>query len=110
MAEEPGRSPRHRAAAAAALAVAASGVLVSGQAPPAGLRLHGLVEAVDSFSVISPTGSSGMLTIVGLAPKGTLVKKGDIVLEFDRQVPLREAIDKQAEWKQLEEDIRKKQA
>jgi HlyD family secretion protein len=82
----------------------------SGQAAPGGLRLHGLVEAADSFSVISPTGSGGMLTIVRLAAKGALVKKGDVILEFDRQVPLREAIDKQAEWKQLEEDIRKKEA
>ena len=93
------------------VAASALGAIVAAQSPPAApLRLHGLVEAADSFSVISPTGSSGMLTIVGLAPKGTLVKKGDVVLEFDRQVPLREAIDKQAEWKQLEEDIRKKQA
>src|SRR4029078_1453814 len=50
------------------------------------------------------------LTIVRIAPKGTTVEKGAVILEFDRQVPLREAIDKQAEWKQLEEDIRKKQA
>jgi HlyD family secretion protein len=78
--------------------------------PPAGLRLHGLVEAVEFFSVVAPSGINGQLTIVRLAPKGTTLKKGDLVIEFDRQVPLREAIDKQAEWKQLEEDIRKKQA
>lgn len=79
-------------------------------APAAGLRLHGLVEAVDFFGVVSPTGVNGQLTIVRIAPKGTTVEKGAVILEFDRQVPLREAIDKQAEWKQLEEDIRKKQA
>ena len=78
--------------------------------PPGGLRLHGLVEAVEFFSVVAPSGINGQLTIVRLAPKGTTLKKGDLVIEFDRQVPLREAIDKQAEWKQLEEDIRKKQA
>ena len=79
--------------------------------PPAGsLRLHGLVEAVEFFGVVAPSGRSGQLTIVRIAPKGATVKKGDLVIEFDRQVPLREAIDKQAEWKQLEEDIRKKQA
>jgi HlyD family secretion protein len=98
-------------------AVAAGGGRVVAQnpapaAPPAvgDLRLHGLVEAVDFFSVVSPTGSQGMLTIVRLAAKGPTVRRGDVILEFDRQVPLREAIDKQAEWKQLDEDIRKKQA
>jgi multidrug resistance efflux pump len=114
MSAEPTHRHHPTVAGFAAVAGAVLATLaVSAQSPPpaqAGLRLHGLVEAVDSFSVISPTGSSGMLTIVGLAPKGTLVKKGDVILEFDRQVPLREAIDKQAEWKQLEEDIRKKQA
>ena len=78
--------------------------------PPAGLRLHGLVEAVEFFNILTPTGSSGQVTIIKLAPKGTLVRKGDVVIEFDRQQPLREALDKQAEWKQLEEDIRKKEA
>ena len=38
-------------------------------------------------------------------PKGTTVKKGDLVIEFDRQQPLRNAIDKRAEWKDLEEEI-----
>jgi HlyD family secretion protein len=96
----------------AVLALGALAPPAAGQAPagPAPVRLHGLVEAADSFSVVSPTGSSGMLTIVRLAAKGTLVEKGDVILEFDRQVPLREAIDRQAEWKQLEEDIRKKEA
>ena len=97
---------------AAALAVTA-GPRTSAQAPvppPGALRLHGLVEAVEFFGVVAPSGRNGQLTIVRIAPKGTTVKKGDLVIEFDRQVPLREAIDKQAEWKQLEEDIRKKQA
>jgi HlyD family secretion protein len=107
-------------ACAAALAVA-EGPGASAQSPappgptapdaaPGSLRLHGLVEAVEFFSVVTPTGSGGLLTVVGIAPKGATVAKGDVVLEFDRQAPLREAVDKQAEWKQLEEDIRKKQA
>jgi multidrug resistance efflux pump len=79
-------------------------------APAGSLRLHGLVEAVEFFNMVAPRGHSGQLTIVRIAAKGTLVKKGDVIVEFDRQQPLREAIDKQAEWKQLEEDIRKKQA
>ena len=94
--------------------IAAALLLLTGaagaQAPSVPLRLHGLVEAVEFFSVVAPSGNNGQLTIVRIAPKGTTLKKGDLVVEFDRQVPLREAIDKQAEWKQLEEDIRKKQA
>jgi HlyD family secretion protein len=93
------------------LAVIGLGTLVAAQTPAtAPLRLHGLVEAVEFFSVVAPPGRSGQLTIVRIAPKGATVKKGELVIEFDRQLPLREALDKQAEWKQLEEDIRKKQA
>jgi multidrug resistance efflux pump len=99
----------------AALAIGTFATLAAGQKPaapaPSGpLRLHGLVEAVQFFNLTAPTGAQGRLTIVRLAAKGTTVHKGDIVVEFDRQQPLREAIDKQAEWKQLEEDIRKKEA
>jgi HlyD family secretion protein len=96
----------------AVLAAVVLGPAAAAQAPPpaAPLRLHGLVEAVEFFNLIAPTGAQGQLTIVHLAPKGTHVRKGDVIVEFDRQAPLREAIDKQAEWKQFEEDIRKKQA
>ena len=94
-----------------AVTATALGTIVAAQSPPAApLRLHGLVEAVEFFGVVAPPGRSGQLTIVRIAPKGATVKKGDLVIEFDRQVPLREAIDKQAEWQQFEEDIRKKQA
>ena len=94
------------------LAALVLGPSAAAQAPPPAvpLRLHGLVEAVDFFNLVTPSGMNGQLTIVHIVPKGTHVKKGDVIVEFDRQQPLREAIDKQAEWKQLEEDIRKKQA
>ena len=94
------------------LAALVLGPAAAAQAPPPAvpLRLHGLVEAVEFFNLVTPSGMNGQLTIVHIVPKGTHVKKGDVIVEFDRQQPLREAIDKQAEWKQLEEDIRKKQA
>jgi HlyD family secretion protein len=81
----------------------------------ASVRLNGLVEAVDFYSVVVPrvTGSGGgqqRLTIVRLAPKGTLIKRGDVLVEFDRQLPLRTALDKRAEWLDLEEQIKKKSA
>ena len=76
------------------------------------LRLHGLVEAVDFYSVMVPrvTGSGpgqNRLTIVRLAAKGTLVRKGDLLVEFDRQLQLRAALDKRAEWLDLEEQIQR---
>ena len=78
-----------------AVTATALGTIVAAQSPPAApLRLHGLVEAVEFFGVVAPPGRSGQLTIVRIAPKGATVKKGDLVIEFDRQVPLREAIDK----------------
>jgi HlyD family secretion protein len=107
-------------ACAALLWAAAAGPASRAQGPPAppaspagpALRLHGLVEASDSFAVVTPriTGAQGIsrLTIVRLAPKGTLVKRGDLIVEFDRQQQLRTALDKQAEWRDLDEQIRKK--
>lgn len=81
---------------------------------PATLRLNGLVEAVHFYSVMTPrvTGTTGpqRLTIVRLAPKGTMVRKGDVIVEFDRQTQVRTALDKRAELIDLEEQIRKMQA
>jgi HlyD family secretion protein len=82
---------------------------------PTAVRLNGLVEAVDFYSVVVPrvTGTgqgSPQLTIVRLAPKGALVKKGDLLVEFDRQLQMRNALDKRAEWLDLEEQIKKKRA
>jgi multidrug resistance efflux pump len=103
---------RHRRVPAIAIAglVAVVAAAAAQEPPAAPLRLHGLIEAVQFFNVVAPRGATGQLTIVRIAAKGTHVKKGDVIVEFDRQQPLREAIDKQAEWKQLEEDIRKKRA
>jgi multidrug resistance efflux pump len=77
------------------------------------LRLNGLVEAVAFASITAPriAGQGGQqLVIQKLVPKGTLVRKGDLVVEFDRQQQLRTAEDKRAEWLDLDEQIRKKAA
>jgi multidrug resistance efflux pump len=77
------------------------------------LRLNGLVEAVAFASITAPriAGQGGQqLVIQKLAAKGTLVRQGDLVVEFDRQQQLRTADDKQAEYLDLEEQIRKKRA
>lgn len=77
------------------------------------LRLNGLVEAVQFTAIRAPqiAGAQGsQMIITTLVPKGTRVKKGDLVIEFDRQNQLRTAQDKRAEWLDFEEQIRKKRA
>lgn len=77
------------------------------------LRLNGLVEAVQFTAIRAPqiAGAQGQqMIITTLAPKGTRLKQGDLVIEFDRQNQLRTAQDKRAEWLDFEEQIRKKRA
>jgi multidrug resistance efflux pump len=45
-----------------------------------------------------------------MAPAGAHIKKGDLLVEFDRQAQLKNALDKQAEYEDLVEQIKKKQA
>jgi multidrug resistance efflux pump len=63
------------------------------------LRLKGMTEAVEKRAIQVPMLAgerSGTLTIVKLTPAGTLVKRGDMLVEFDRQAQMRDFIDKQA--------------
>lgn len=77
------------------------------------IRLNGLVEAVHFSTVMAPSlaGQSGsQLVITQLAKKGARVKKGDLLVEFDREMQLRNATDRRAEWMDLDEQIRKRRA
>lgn len=77
------------------------------------LRLKGTTEAVQSRAVLAPllAGQSvGTLTIVHLIPAGTHVKKGDLLVEFDRQAQMRDFIDKQAEYGKLVAQVEEEQA
>ena len=63
------------------------------------LRLKGMTSAVESRSIQAPQIAGqqvGMLTITTMVPAGKLVKKGDLLVEFDRQVQMRDFVDKQA--------------
>ena len=63
------------------------------------LRLKGMTEAVEKRAIQTPMlagEQSGMLTIVKLTPAGTVVKRGDLLVEFDRQAQLRDYLDRQA--------------
>ncbi len=77
------------------------------------LRMHGVVEAVESKAISAPRlGGQGLgsLIITKLAGSGSTVHRGDVLVEFDRQAQLRNVLDKQAEYRDLVEQIKKKQA
>lgn len=97
------------------------------------LRIHGIVEAVQAYSVTAPRllgsgptgqgtggggggfgggggGGGGPLVVTTLVRSGTLVKNGDLLVEFDRQGQLKAALDRRAEFLDFEQQIAKKQA
>jgi HlyD family secretion protein len=64
------------------------------------VRLTGKTQAVESRSILAPVLSGqqvGTLTIIKLVRSGSRVKKGDMLVEFDRQAQLRDFIDKKAQ-------------
>ena len=105
----------------ALLLLAAAGV-PRGQtaAPPPDrvVRLHGLVEPVRSYTVAaprlagaaSPGGGISQLIVVRLVQAGTFVKRGDLLVEFDRHAQLKNARDREAEYRDILEQINKKRA
>jgi HlyD family secretion protein len=80
------------------------------------LRMTGLVEAIRFHNVAAPrlvgaTGpGSNTLIVTHLLPSGTPVVPGQLLVEFDRQNQLKAAIDKRSEYRDLEEQLRKKRA
>ncbi len=78
------------------------------------LRLSGTVGAVESYGVQAPRLSGQMtssnMVITKIVRNGTQVRAGDVLAEFDRQSQLKSILDKQAEYDNLVQQIRKKQA
>jgi RND family efflux transporter MFP subunit len=75
--------------------------------------LSGTIEPVESFGVAAPRlsgGGGGQMTVTRLAENGSHVKKGDVLVEFDRQDQIRNELDRQADYEKLVQDIEKKQA
>jgi HlyD family secretion protein len=71
-------------------------------------RLKGTTQAVETRAILAPLLSvetESTLTIVKLTPAGTHVKRGDILVEFDRQAQLRDFITKQAAQSDLSEKV-----
>jgi multidrug resistance efflux pump len=78
------------------------------------IRATGTIQAVNSSSVqvpqISGLMNNNRLTLVKLVPNGTVVKKGDTLAEFDRNLQLDAARDAKAKYEDLSHQVRQKDA
>lgn len=79
---------------------------------PGPLRLHGMVEPVRSHPVAAPrlTGTPFQLVIVTLAKGGLRVKRGELLVEFDRTSQIKAARDREYEYRDLLAQLDKKKA
>jgi HlyD family secretion protein len=88
------------------------GPVASATATSNALRLKGTTAAIETRSIIAPLIAGeheGTLTIVKMAPSGTTVKRGDLLVEFDRQAQLRDFIDKRAAQGDLDQKVLEEQ-
>ncbi len=77
------------------------------------VRIHGTVEAVQSFSVMAPRlagQGGGSMVITKLIAPGSMVRQGDFLVEFDRQNQVKNAFDRRAEFVDFEEQIKRRRA
>jgi HlyD family secretion protein len=77
------------------------------------VRLSGTVEAVQATTVSVPRLAGQnvpSLVITRLIRPGTMVHPGDLLVEFDRQEQLKNALERRVELNDLEQQIRKKEA
>lgn len=77
------------------------------------VRVHGIIEAVESHTIAAPRLSGqglNTLIITRLVKNGSAVHQGDVLVEFDRQAQLKNVLDKEAEYKGLIAQIGKMQA
>ena len=77
------------------------------------LRLKGTTEAVQSRTIAAPIlagAQLGTLVITRLVPAGAKVKRGDLLVEFDRQAQIKDALDKQADYQKFASQVGENQA
>ena len=77
------------------------------------VRLSGTVEAVQSTTIAAPRlsgPSSNSLIITKLVRPGSTVSAGALIVEFDRQDQIKNALDRRAELQDLEQQIAKREA
>ena len=72
------------------------------------VRLKGTTAAVEARAIQAPLIAGqqvGSLTITKLISSGSRVRKGDLLVEFDRQAQFRDFIDKQAQADDLNQQV-----
>ena len=77
------------------------------------IRLSGTVEALQATNVIAPRiagQNNNALVIEHLVKNGTRVHRGDLIVEFDRQDQLQNALDQHAVVNDDEQQIKKREA
>lgn len=77
------------------------------------LRLAGTTEAVRSRPVLAPRLEGAQLNsmvVTRLASAGSRVKQGDVLVEFDRQAQIKDALDKKATYQDLVDQVEEKRA
>jgi len=77
------------------------------------LRLKGTTQAIRSRAILAPMLSGqqvGTLTITRLLAAGSRVRRGDLLVEFDRQAQVRNFLDKQEEYNKLASQVSQQQA
>lgn len=77
------------------------------------LRLAGTTEAVKSRPVLAPRLEGAQLNsmvVTKLASAGSRVKQGDVLVEFDRQAQIKDALDKRATYQDLVDQVEEKRA
>lgn len=76
------------------------------------IRVTGTLEAVRSYSVQVPlmAGQGGNLTLVRLAPNGTLAHAGDLLAEFDSAAQVKTEREAQAKYDDLSHQVEQKEA
>ncbi|HKW89277.1 MAG TPA: efflux RND transporter periplasmic adaptor subunit [Candidatus Acidoferrales bacterium] len=77
------------------------------------VRLSGSTEAVRSRAVLAPRLEGAQLNtmvVTKLAPAGSHVRPGDLLVEFDRQAQIKDSLDKKASYEDLVDQVAQKQA
>lgn len=77
------------------------------------LRLTGSTEALRSRPILAPRLAGSQLdamVITKLLPGGTPVHRGDLLVEFDRQAQIKDALDKKGTYEDLVDQVVEKQA
>lgn len=77
------------------------------------MRLAGSTEALRSRPILAPELAGAQLNsmvVTKLLPAGTRVHKGDLLVEFDRQAQIKDALDKKAAYEDLVDQLAEKRA